>query len=297
MKYLVIALLALILGGLIGRSIWGEKKAQPVDPIQVILTQVRTHAVIEHERQIAIWYRACPAVLGKTPTIFMAWPAKLVYQLELGDVQIKKTGTVIQVTTAPIHAEEPSVPSDFVDYLSTTSIFTFANEQELVNHEIGKSSPIARYLTTYFLLRDPSLQDDFADELRTLIEHLAGALGVPVNSVAVDIPKTEMTQQQWPKLPKLELCEGTLASVNGLPFAKVMDDGDTVPIGFRPPQSRRSQTARRNAGAASGTAATAASSSIAGSNATPAGATTSNDDAPKGTATLGPPRTLPLPAR
>jgi hypothetical protein len=273
-KYLVIALLALILGGLIGRSIWGEKKPEPVDPIQVILTQVRTHAVIEHERQIAIWYRACPEVIGKTPTIFIAWPAKLVYELELADVQIKKTGTVIKVTTAGVHAEEPSVPTDFVDYLSTTSIFTFANEQELVNHEIGKASPIARYLTTYFLARDPSLQDDFADELRTLIEHLAGALGVPVTRIDVDIPKVVLTPVEWPKLPKLELCAGTMASVNGLPFAKMMDNGDTVQIGFRPPPSRRSQSARN-----------AASEEV------------SSSDKPKGTATIGPPKTSSPPAR
>jgi hypothetical protein len=281
-KYVVIALLALILGGLIGRSIWGEKKQEPVDPVQVILTQVRTHAVIEHERQVAIWYRACPAVIGKTPTIFMAWPAKLVYQLELGDVQINKSGTVIKVTTAAIHAEEPSVPTDFVDYLSTTSIFTFANEQELVNHEIGKASPIARYLTTYFLTRDPSLQDDFAEELRTLVEHLAGALGVPVTSIDVEIPKTELTMKQWPRLPKLELCAGTLASVNGLPFAKIMENGDTVPIGFRPPPSRRSQSAQQKAATAGGTGSAV---------------TTSSDDAPKGTATLGPPGAMPIPAR
>src|SRR6185312_17272311 len=98
MKYVVIALLALILGGLIGHAIWAEKPAaQPVDPVQVIITQVRTHAVIEHERQIAIWYRACPQVVGKTPQIFIAWPAKLVYQLELGDLQITKSGDVIKV--------------------------------------------------------------------------------------------------------------------------------------------------------------------------------------------------------
>ncbi len=275
MKYIVIALLALILGGFVGRMIWGEKKPEPVDPIQVILTQVRTHAVIEHERQIAIWYRACPSVIGKTPTIFMAWPAKLVYQLELGDVQIKKAGTVIKVSTTAIQSEEPSVPTDFVDYLSTTSIFTFANEQELVNHEIGKASPIARYLTTYFLARDPSLQDDFADELRSLIEHLSSALGVPVTQVDIDIPKVELTPQQWPKLPKLELCEGTMASVNGLPFAKLMDNGDTVPIGFRPPPSRRSQTAQK-----------AGTSGAAGSRAKGSSADGSSD-APKGTATIG----------
>ena len=239
MKYLVITLLALVVGTLIGRMIWGEKPAQPVDPVQVIVTQVRTHAVIEHERQVAIWYRACPQVLGKTPQIFIAWPARLIYQLELAGVQITRDGTVIKVTTPAVHSEEPSVPTDFVDYLSTTSLFTFANEQELVNHEIGKASPIARYLTTYFLARDPSVEDDFADELRSLVEHLAGALGVRFTRVDVDIPKVVVAQKSWPKLPKLELCEGSLAAVNGLPFART--DGEyTVPIGFRPQPSHRS---------------------------------------------------------
>jgi hypothetical protein len=237
-KYLVIALLALILGGLIGRAIWGEKpQPQPVDPVQVILTQVRTHAVIEHERQIAIWYRACPTVIGKTPQIFVAWPAKLIYQLELGDVQLKRDGTVITVTTPPIHSSEPSVPTDYMDYLSTTSIFTFANEQELVNHEMGKASPIARYLTTYFMVRDPSVEDDFADELRSLVEHLAGALGVQYTRVDVDIPKAAVPEGSRPKLPKLELCEGTVAAVNGLPFAQQFGQY-TAPVGFRPPKSR-----------------------------------------------------------
>ena len=240
MKYVVIALLALVLGGLIGRMIWAEKPAQPVDPVQVILTQVRTHAVIEHERQIAIWYRACPQVIGKTPQIFIAWPAKLVYQLELGDVQVQKAGDVIKVSTSAIHSSEPAVPTDFVDYLSTTSIFTFANEQELVNHELGKASPIARYLTTYFMARDPSVSADFADELRSLVEHMAGALGVHFSQVDVEIPKIEVPHPSWPRLPKLELCEGTYAAVNGLPFAKT-DHNDTIPIGFRPPAPRHSR--------------------------------------------------------
>lgn len=244
MKYIVITLLALILGTLVGRMIWGGQKPEPVDPVQIILTQVRTHAVIEHERQVAIWYRACPAVLGKTPQIFIAWPAKLIYELELGDVEIALRGGVIRVTTPAIHSDEPSVPTDFMDYLSTTSIFTFANEQELVNHEIGKASPIARYLTAYFLARDPSLADDFADELRSLIEHMAGALGVQFTRVEVDIPKTAIPSQSWPKLPKLELCAGSLAAVNGLPFART-DGAYTVPIGFRPPPSHRSAAGQK----------------------------------------------------
>ena len=237
MRYLIIALLALVLGGFIGHAIWGEKAAAPVDPLHVIVTQLKTHAVIAHERQLAIWYRACPSVFGKTPQIFIAWPARLSYQLELGDVRVTKSGGVIRVHTSAIHADEPSVPTDFMDYLSTTSIFTFANEQELVNHEIGKATPIARYLTTYFLARDPSLQADFSGELQSLVEHLAAALGVPVTRVDVDMPKVEVTS--WPRLPKLELCSGSMASVNGLPFAK-FEDGYTVPVAFRPPPSGRS---------------------------------------------------------
>src|ERR1700730_10920489 len=224
MKYVVIALLALVLGGLIGHAIWSEKKEQPVDPFQVIVTQLKTHAIFAHERQLAIWYRACPSVWGKTPQIFIAWPVKLTYELELNDVQVTRVGAVIKVRTAAIHPNEPAVPTDFMDYLSTSSIFTFANEQELVNHEIGKASPIARYLTTYFLTHDPSLQADFANELQSLVEHLAGALGVPVTRVDVDIPKVVVPTPNWPKLPKLELCAGSMAAVNGMPFAKV-DDG------------------------------------------------------------------------
>jgi hypothetical protein len=239
MKYIVIAVLALVLGGLIGRAIWMQKPEQPVDPVQVIVTQLKTHAVISHERQLAIWYRACPSVLGKTPTIFIAWPATISYQLELKDVQVSRSGGVIKVRTPAIHADEPSVPTDFMDYLSTKSIFTFANEEQLVNQEIAKASPIARYLTTYFLKRDPSLRQDFSTEVQGLVERLAAALGVPVSEVDVEIPEQAVN---LPKLPKLELCTGSMASVNGLPFAKV-DSGYTVPIAFRPLQKGRAVAA------------------------------------------------------
>ena len=235
MKYVVIALLALILGGLIGRAIWSEKKEQPVDPVQVIVTQLKTHAIVAHERQLAIWYRACQTVWGKTPEIFIAWPAKLSYEIELSDVQVTRAGNVIKVRTAAIHPNEPAVPTDFVNYLSTTSIFTFANEQELVNHEINKASPIARYLTSYFLARDPSLQGDFADELQRLVEHLAAALGVQAARVEVDVPKPQFV---WHPMPKLELCSGTSALVNGQPFAQD-EQGSTTPVRFHPPQPLR----------------------------------------------------------
>ncbi len=235
MKYVLVALIALVLGGLAARVMWREEP-EPVDPLQVIVTQLKTHAIIEHERQIAIWYRTCPNVLGVDPQIFVAWPAKLSYELELDDVTLKLEGTKLVVQTAPIHADEPSVPTDFVDYLSTDSLFTFANEQELINREVAKASMIARYLSAYFMKRDASLQRDFIREIEELIERISAALGVTISEIQVDVPGIET---QLPKLPKLELCAGSAASVNGLPFARV-EDGFTVPIGFQPVPSVRS---------------------------------------------------------
>jgi hypothetical protein len=229
MKYILIALLSLVLGLFIARSIW-VKPPTGIDPIQVMVTQMRTHALIEHERQIAIWYRACPEVAGVNPQIFIAWPAKLRYQLELDDVRIERTGSELKVHAKAISADEPSVPTDFMDYLSSGSVFTFANEHDLINQEVRKSSTLARYLSAYFLLRDESLRGEFSHEIDELVRRMAGALGVPVTKVTVDI---EEKKTPLPKLPGIELCPGSTASVNGFPFAKLQDQF-TVPIGFRP---------------------------------------------------------------
>ena len=235
MKYVVIAVLALVLGAFAARAYYKKSEPEPVDPINVMVLQMKTHAIIEHERQVAVWYRACPEVTGVNPEIFIAWPAKLSYELELKDVTIERVGDTLKVSTQAIHADEPAVPSDFLDYLSTSSLFTFTNEQGLVNKEIQKSSPLARYLTAYYLLRDESLRGDFAAEIEGLVTRMAGALGVPARNVEVAIAKEEV---KLPKLPALELCGGSAASVNGLPFAR-LEDRNTVPIAFRPPPSSR----------------------------------------------------------
>jgi hypothetical protein len=235
MRYVVIALLALALGAWAARSYY-KSEPEVVDPINVMITQMRTHAIIEHERQVAVWYRACPQVPGVDPEIFIAWPAKLSYELELSDATLERSGDTLKVHARAIHADEPAIPSDFLDYLSTGSLFTFANEQELVNREIQKSSVIARYLSSYYLKRDASLRGDFAGEIEGVVTHMAGALGVPVKHVEIDIASEEVT---LPKLPKLELCSGSSASVNGLPFAR-NEDTYTVPIRFNVPPSKRS---------------------------------------------------------
>jgi hypothetical protein len=235
MRYVVIAVLALVLGAFAARSYYKKGEPEPVDPINVMVLQMKTHSIIEHERQVAVWYRACPEVIGVNPEIFIAWPAKLSYELELNDVSIERTGDTLKVRTHAIHPDEPAVPSDFLDYLSTSSLFTFTNEQGLVNKEIQKSSPLARYLTAYYLLRDESLRGDFAAEIEGLVTRMAGALGVPARKVEVEIAKENV---KLPKLPGIELCGGSAASVNGLPFAR-LEDSNTVPIAFRPAPSNR----------------------------------------------------------
>ncbi|MGE0438374.1 MAG: hypothetical protein AB7G76_15790 [Steroidobacteraceae bacterium] len=226
MRMLIVAVLALAAGWLLARSAWRERPAP--DPVQVIVTQVKTHAIIEHERQVAIWYRSCPEVLGVNPEIFVAWPGKLSYELGLGDVAITRSGDVLTVSTGPVRADEPAVPTDFMDYLTTSPWFNIANEQALVNQEIARASPIARYLTAYFQRRDPSLVEDFRAELAEFVMRLAGALGLGIREVRVEIPVADV---KFPKLPALELCASTTASVNGVPFAKV-EDGYTIPFAF-----------------------------------------------------------------
>jgi hypothetical protein len=237
MKTALIALLSLVIGAFIARAIW-LPKPEPVDPIQVMVTQLKTHAIIEHERGVAVWYRACPDVVGVDPQLFVAWPAELSYELELSDVTIERSGTTLTVRTKAIKADEPSVPTDYLDYLSTNPLFNFSNEQQLLNEEIGKASTLARYLTAYYLLRDASLREDFATELEQLVRRLAGALAVPVTSVKVEI---EALEPRLTKLPSIALCKGSYASANGLPFAR-LEDAKTVPIRFDPAKSAAKPT-------------------------------------------------------
>jgi hypothetical protein len=220
MRYVLVTIVALLIGAFLMHW-WLGEESEPVDPIHVIVTQLKTHAIVEHERQIAVWYRACPEVTGVNPQIFVAWPAKLSYELGLGEVSLERVGNRLKVSTAGIRADEPAVPTDFLDYLSTDPLFNFANEQQLVNDEVRKASGVARYLSAYYLRHDTSLREDFTRELQALVARLADALGVAVAGVDVEIADHHPGVF---RLPKLELCTGTTASVNGVPFASHAED-------------------------------------------------------------------------
>jgi hypothetical protein len=49
MRYVVIAVLALVLGAFVARSYYTKDEPEPVDPINVIVMQMKTHAIVEHE--------------------------------------------------------------------------------------------------------------------------------------------------------------------------------------------------------------------------------------------------------
>jgi len=227
MRYAVFAILLLAIGGWIGFRL--AQDPMPEDPITVIVTQLRTQALIEHERHIAVWYKACPDVPGSDPLMFVAWPGKLTYELPLNNVSIERTGTTLKVKTTGIRVDEPTLPTDTMDSVSTEPFFNLTNEQELINGEIRKASGIARYLASYYLKRDPTLYEAMGRELESLVLRVAGAVDAGVTAVEVEIPRPD---PKLMPLPRIELCEGTRAAVNGFPFAKT-EEGHLIPIAFR----------------------------------------------------------------
>ena len=110
MRYLLLAALALGLGAWLGVRL--TRESPPPDPITVIVTQLKTQALIEHERQIAVWYKACPKVTGVDPRMFVAWPGKLSFELPLSDVAVERNGSKLTVRTGAIRVDEPALPTE-----------------------------------------------------------------------------------------------------------------------------------------------------------------------------------------
>jgi hypothetical protein len=134
---------------------------------------------------------------------------------------------VLHVSTPPIRADDPSVPSEVGEYLAQTSFWTLDSEQAIVMREMQKATPLARHLTAYFLRNDVGLSQQFKEELETYLRGMAGALGVPVTGIEIDIPKVEVT---IPPRPDLTLCEGSVALANGFGFARRQPDGSIIGI-------------------------------------------------------------------
>jgi hypothetical protein len=231
----VIAIVVAVAIGALGYSWWANKDAEE-SPINVMVTQMRTRAIIEHERQITVWYRACPETKGINPQVMVIWPAKLNYELDLAASRLSiDAAGVLTVDTPPIRVDDPSVPSDYGEYMAQTSFWTLENEQAIVMREMQKSTPLARHLTAYFLRIDAGLKAQFKEELEAYVRGMAGALGVLVTKLEVNIPDEKV---RIPPRPEIPLCEGTVAVANGLPFARRQLDG--MVIGVYPKASDKS---------------------------------------------------------
>jgi hypothetical protein len=193
-----------------------------------MVTQMRTRAIIEHERQVTVWYKACPEVKGINPQVMVIWPAKLNYELDLADVKLSLGADgVLHVTTPPIRTDDPSVPSEVGEYLAQTSFWTLDSEQAIVMREMQKATPLARHLTAYFLRVDAGLSDQFKEELETYLRGMTGALGLHVTKIDIDIPTVDV---KIPPRPELTLCEGSVALANGMSFARRQEDGMVIGI-------------------------------------------------------------------
>jgi hypothetical protein len=223
----VIALFIAVAAGAIGYSYWTSKDDEE-SPLNVMVTQMRTRAIIEHERNVTVWYKACPEVKGINPQVMVIWPAKLNYELDLAATKMSLSADgVLHVTTPPIRADDPSVPSEVGEYMAQTSFWTLESEQAIVIREMQKATPLARHLTAYFLRNDVGLSEHFKEELETYLRGIAGALGVVVTKIEIEIPEVDV---QIPARPELTLCEGSVALANGFGFARRQADGTVIGI-------------------------------------------------------------------
>ena len=223
----LIALILAIAVGAGGYALWNHKRTEE-SPLMVLVTQMRTRAIIQHERQVTVWYKACPEVRGINPQVMVIWPAKLNYELDLADTRLSLGADgVLNVNTPPIRANEPSVPSEVGEYMAQTSFWTLDSEQAIVMREMQKATPLARHLTAYFLRNDVGLSAQFKEELEAYLRGISGALALPVKRIEINIPEVEV---KIPPRPELSLCEGTIALANGFGFARRQEDGAVVGI-------------------------------------------------------------------
>jgi hypothetical protein len=223
----LIGIIVAVAVGAIGYSFWINKDAEE-SPLNVMVTQMRTRAIIQHERQVTVWYKACPEVKGINPQVMVIWPAKLNYELDLSETKLSLSADgVLHVRTPPIRSNEPSVPSEVGEYMAQTSFWTLESEQAIVIREMQKATPLARHLTAYFLRNDVGLSAQFKDELETYLRGMTGALGLTVKKIEIEIPEVDVKS---PPRPDLTLCEGTVAVANGMGFARRQEDGTIIGI-------------------------------------------------------------------
>ncbi len=223
----LIALIVAVALGAVGYSFWVRKDAEE-SPIIVMVNQMRTRAIIEHERNVTVWYRACPEVTGVNPKVMVIWPAKLNFELDLAETRLSLGADgILRASTPPIRMDDPSVPSDIGEYLAQTSFWSLESEQAIVMREMQKVTPLARHLTGFFLRSDAGLKEHFKEELEAYLRGIAGALQVPIKGIEIDIPTVDV---KIPPRPEITLCEGSVALANGMPFARRQADGFVIGV-------------------------------------------------------------------
>jgi len=231
----IIGIIVAVAIGAVGYSFWMRKDAEE-SPINVMVTQMRTRAIIEHERSVTVWYKACPEVRGVNPQVMVIWPAKLNYELDLAETKMSLSPDgVLHVSTPPIRGDDPSVPSEVGEYMAQTSFWTLDSEQAIVMREMQKATPLARHLTAYFLRNDVGLSAHFKEELETYLRGIAGALGVAISKIEIEIPTVDV---MIPPRPELTLCEGSMALANGMGFARRQADGTVIGVYPKPPAAQ-----------------------------------------------------------
>ncbi len=205
--YLLLIVIGVVAGWFLHRYF-----AYRQDPIRIIEHGVRTKAVIQHEKDVTVWYEACPEVPGFNPRLFMLWPATLNYEVSISNAQLSVNGGALEIETGPIQIDKPSIANNLIESIPKRTFFNFSDEDRLINNEIRKTSSIANHIAARYLADGADIRASVSDKVREFITDISDALQVQYDTVIVRVAEGDVLESP---LPPLELCRGTPFRLNG----------------------------------------------------------------------------------
>lgn len=147
MRIIVGLLLAI---ALVAAGAWFGQYYHQTSPILItnLVANMQDDTVVEHERDMVIWYRTCPKKIhwhDISPEILVIFPSTVRYELSLQNISLPELvdGEWI-VEAGPIIADKPVIDTNRQTSLADGNPLT--DEGEYLNRETARMTPIASYL-------------------------------------------------------------------------------------------------------------------------------------------------------
>lgn len=216
------ATLLFLFVGILGGWFLHKFIAGTQDPIRVVENGVRTKAVVQHEKDVTVWYETCPEVAGINPRLFLLWPATLNYEVSISNADLQYDGESLVVNTGPIVIDKPAITTNLIESIPKKTFFNFSDEDRLMNGEIRKTTGIANHIAARYLAHGEDIHASISGKVREFVSDISDALQIPYDTVLVNIADSAPVEVE---LPELELCRGTPFRLNGTVISEASQMG------------------------------------------------------------------------